>query len=184
MQTRFRSEEKRSGYIRKQKTLPKYRRFSMVCIRRIGNGSAGAKSARRLTWLCKAEGKRSRSRAEFVGLRGGRQSAPARMGTARSSARRRLDSARLSRRRPHTPFSAQGRIHNKNLKSKKKQKGTARAVPFSFSHIISEQRGLYFLDLHPSRRVFDRPLTKNYKYGCKEGAEEAKKPQKVKQATL
>ena len=38
MQTRFRSEEKRSGYIRKQKTLPKYRRFSMVCIRRIGNG--------------------------------------------------------------------------------------------------------------------------------------------------
>ena len=67
MQTRFRSEEKRSGYIRKQKTLPKYRRFSMVCIRRIGNGSAGAKSARRLTWLCKAEGKRSRSRAEFAG---------------------------------------------------------------------------------------------------------------------
>jgi len=66
MQTRFRSEEKRSGYIRKQKTLPKYRRFSMVCIRRIGNGSAGAKSARRLTWLCKAEGKRSRSRAEFA----------------------------------------------------------------------------------------------------------------------
>ena len=67
MQTRFRSEEKRSGYIRMQKTHPKYRRFSMVCIRRIGNGSAGAKSARRLTWLCKAEGKRSRSRAEFAG---------------------------------------------------------------------------------------------------------------------
>ena len=66
MQTRFRSEEKRSGYIRMQKTHPKYRRFSMVCIRRIGNGSAGAKSARQLTWLCKAEGKRSRSRAEFA----------------------------------------------------------------------------------------------------------------------
>lgn len=60
------------------------------------------------------------------------QSAPARMGTARSSARRRLDSARLSRRRPRTPFSAQGRIHSKNLKSKKKQKGTASAVPFRF----------------------------------------------------
>ena len=53
----------------------------------------------------------------------GRQSAPARMGTARSSARRRLDSARLSRRRPRTPFSAQGRIHSKNLKSKKELQG-------------------------------------------------------------
>ena len=64
MQTRFRSEEKRSGYIRMQKTHPKHRRFSMVCIRRIGNGSAGAKSARRLTCLCRAEGKKVKGKVK------------------------------------------------------------------------------------------------------------------------
>jgi len=39
----------------------------MVCIRRIGNGSARGKSARRAARGGKAEGKRSRSRAEFAG---------------------------------------------------------------------------------------------------------------------
>ena len=50
-----------------QKTHPKHRRFFMVCIRRIGNGSAGAKSARRLTCLCRAEGKKVKGKVKVKG---------------------------------------------------------------------------------------------------------------------
>ena len=76
---------KRSGCVGLQSTQPKHRRVETVRLSAPDQVPVAARSLRERPQnccmggqeaLCRADG-RSRSRAEFVGLRGGRQSAPA-----------------------------------------------------------------------------------------------------------